>query len=229
MPFNQPSETPASIFRRCLSIVRARPRLVTGIVIGCVVYPLLDSGYESPTRLLIGWDVGIFLYLAMTWTMMARADVHRMRRQAALHDEGEWTIVLLSMAATLASLGAIAVELHSARLTSSTIQVWRVCIGAATIFASWFFVHTIMAQHYAHDYYLREESGHGLIFPDHVKEPDYWDFLYVAFTIGAAAQTSDVSIASGRIRRVVLAHTILSFLFNTTILALSINVAASLL
>lgn len=227
MSLGQP--TPRSPAGRLIAVLRGRPRLFTGIVVGGLIFTLLAGRFEAPTRLLIGWDGGILVYLSMTWAMMARADVHRLRRQAALHDEGEWTILLLAIAASLASLVAIAVELHAARQAAPTAQLWRVGIAAATIFASWFFVHTIMAQHYAHDYYLREAGGHGLIFPDHVREPDYWDFLYVSFTIGAASQTSDVSIASTRIRRVVLAHTVLSFLFNTTILALGINVGASLL
>ncbi len=93
---------------------------------------------------------------------------------------------------------------------------------------SWFFVHTIMTLHYAHDHYSPRAGGR-LEFPDKPPEPSYGDFLYFAFTIGAAAQTSDVTIASPRIRRVVLLHTVLSFLFNTTILALAVNVGASLL
>lgn len=224
-----PHDTQPSRLTRLVAVLKARPRLVTGVLLGCLAYPALDASYESPTRLLIGWDIGVIFYLTMTWTMMARANVHRMRQQAASHDEGEWTIILLSMTATMASLVAIGVELHHAHTAAPATQAWRVGLGALTIFTSWFFVHTIMAQHYAHDYYLREDGGHGLIFPDHIREPDYWDFLYVSFTIGAASQTSDVSVASGRIRRVVLAHTVLSFLFNTTILALGINVGASLL
>ncbi|WP_237153697.1 DUF1345 domain-containing protein [Oryzibacter oryziterrae] len=225
-----PGVTPRrSRIRRAITVLRARPRLISGIVLGFLVYFLLPTSLEPPTRILIGWDTGVCLYLIMTWKMMAGSDVHALRRRAAQHDEGEWTILLLAMSASLVSLVAIGVDLHRAKLAVGGTEIWRVAVSTLTIIVSWFFVHTVMAQHYAHDYYLRENHGRGLEFPEHITEPDYWDFLYVSFTIGAASQTSDVTIASQRIRRVALAHTILSFLFNTTILALGINVGASLL
>jgi len=159
---------------------------------------------------------------------MIRSDVHELRLRASRHDEGEWTIILLSMAATLLSLVAIGAELMQVS-QGDPLRIWRAALAAVTILMSWLFVHTIMAQHYAHDYYLREGNSPGLLFPDKLKEPDYWDFAYFAFTIGVAAQTADVAIASPRIRRVALAHSVLAFFFNTAILALAINVGASLL
>ena len=215
-----------SFVHRGFHALRVRPRLLAGIVIGMAVGLALPTGFEWQTRMLTGWDLGILLYLVTTWTMMIRSDVHQLRRRAALHDEGEWTIILLSVAATLSSLVAIGAELHQARL-EAVVQIWRPVAAAVTIMISWTFLHTIMAQHYAHDYYLGE--GAGLVFPDRIKEPGYWDFAYFAFTIGVAAQTADVAIASPRIRKVALAHAVLSFFFNTAILALAINVGASLL
>jgi len=217
-----------SIFHRGFHALRVRPRLLAGIFVGVAGSLLLPAGFERQTRLLIGWDAGVLLYLVSTWTMMVRSDVHELRRRAALHDEGEWTIILLSVAATLSSLVAIGAELHQARV-EDTVQLWRPVAAAVTIMISWMFLHSIMAQHYAHDYYLSEGSEPGLVFPDRIKEPGYWDFAYFAFTIGVAAQTADVAIASPRIRRVALAHAVLSFFFNTAILALAINVGASLL
>lgn len=214
--------------RRGLHAFRIRPRLVASILVGLGAGLVLPSALEGQTRLLVGWDVGVALYLGLTWSLMVQADVHGLRRRAAQHDEGEWTIILLAMAATLLSLVAIGVELHQAKVADAS-QLWRVAGAALTILMSWLFIHTVMTQHYAHDYYLREESGIGLLFPDKVAEPDYWDFAYFAFTIGVAAQTADVAIGTPRIRRVVLAHAVLSFLFNTAILALAINVGASLL
>jgi uncharacterized membrane protein len=225
----EPRPRPKSLFARIRRAVAVRRRLALAVLIGCLVYPVFAGALERTTRILIGWDSGALFYLVATGIMMIRADVHGLRRRAAMHDEGEWTIMLMAMTATLASLVAIGVELHLARVSQASIQLGRVGVAAVTIIVSWFFVHTIMAQHYAHDYYLGEGRHSGLVFPDEAPEPDYWDFLYVSFTIGAASQTSDVSISSGRIRRVVLAHTVLSFLFNTTILALGINVGASLL
>ncbi|PKR88252.1 DUF1345 domain-containing protein [Pleomorphomonas diazotrophica] len=215
-----------SALRQGLHALSVRPRLIAATAAGVLVGLLLPSGFTGQGRLLIGWDVGVALYLVTTWHMMIRSDVHQLRQRAARHDEGEWAIILLSVAATLSSLVAIGAELMQAG-AGDPFRLWRAGIAALTILMSWLFVHTIMALHYAHDYYLRE--GPGLIFPDRIEAPDYWDFAYFAFTIGVAAQTADVAIASPRIRRVALAHSVLAFVFNTAILALAINVGASLL
>lgn len=223
------SRTPRrSVLRRSFHALRIRPRLLTGIAVGIAAGVASSTFFNGQSRLLIGWDAGIALYLVTTWTMMIQSDVHELRLRAARHDEGEWTIILLAMAATLLSLVAIGAELLRAS-AGDPLRILRAAAAAVTILMSWLFIHTIMAQHYAHDYYLREGSGPGLIFPDHIKEPDYWDFTYFSFTIGVAAQTADIAIASPRIRRVALAHSVLSFFFNTAILALAINVGASLL
>jgi uncharacterized membrane protein len=130
--------------------------------------------------------------------------------------------------AAVASLAAIAIELYGIHDDPAGRQVFRLTVAAITILCSWFFVHTIYAIHYAHEYYGDAGERQGLKFP-HENRPDYWDFLYFSFNLGAAAQTSDVVVTSKRMRRLVLAHTILAFLFNTTILALAVNVGAGLL
>ena len=135
----------------------------------------------------------------------------------------------MTIVAALASLAAIAVELHGIRDSGGArIEGGRLMLAGGTILASWIFVHTMFALHYAHDYYAGGDDRGGLKFPTDTP-PDYWDFLYFSFTMGAASQTSDVTVVASRMRRFVLAHTILSFLFNTTVLALAINVGASLL
>ncbi|WP_051228722.1 DUF1345 domain-containing protein [Pleomorphomonas oryzae] len=217
-----------SVLVRSFHALRIRPRLITGMVIGIIAGFISSIAFKGQIHLLIGWDTGIGFYLVTTWAMMIRSNVHQLRVRAARHDEGEWTIILLSIAASLSSLIAIVAELMRAH-ADDPLRAWRVAAAAVTILISWLFIHTIMAQHYAHDYYLREGTGPRLIFPDHIKEPDYWDFAYFSFTIGVAAQTADVAIATPRIRRVALAHSVLAFFFNTAILAMAINVGASLL
>lgn len=216
-------------FRQTIKTLRAKPILFACTIVIAAVAITTPADLALSTRLLLGWNAGICLYLVLTWRMTLRSDVHLLRRRAALEDEAEWVILILTVMAVLTSLAAIAVELHGVKTASATSQVWRIGLAASTILVSWFFLHTILGLHYAHDYYAMEKVGRGLRFPDHIKEPSYWDFLYVSFTIGAASQTSDVTIASPKIRRVALAHTILSFLFNTTILALGVNVGAGLL
>ena len=103
-------------------------------------------------------------------------------------------------------------------------------VGAVlTILISWVFLHTLFTIHYAHHFYGGADEESGLKFPDGIDEPGYWDFLYFSFTIGVAAQTADVAVSSTSMRKLTLLHAVLSFLFNTTILALAINVGASLL
>ena len=122
-------------------------------------------------------------------------------------------------------------KLQSIRNDPASLPAFRLSIVVVTILCSWFFVHTIYAIHYANEYYgddVDARDRQGLKFP-HEDEPDYWDFLYFSVNLGAAAQTSDVIVVSKRMRRLVLAHTILSFLFNTTILALAVNIGAGLL
>lgn len=205
-----------------------RPRLLTSIVAAAVIYTLLPGVWPLNTRLLAAWDAGILLYLAALAIMFARSNVDKMRYRASLEDEGAIVILILTLAAAVATLGAIAIELHGISAAEARDQAVRLSIAGATILCSWFLVHTIFAVHYAHEFYGDGGDRGGLTFP-HEKEPDYWDFLYFAFNFGAAAQTSDIVIVSRRMRRLTLGHTILAFLFNTTILALAINVAAGLL
>ncbi|MDB5569449.1 MAG: hypothetical protein JWN93_632 [Hyphomicrobiales bacterium] len=205
---------------------RYRPRLVLSATAGLLAGLLLPGAFRATTRVLVGWDVGALLYLAIAWTMMARSSAQLMLKRAAAEDESALAILGLTAAAAVASLAAIAVELAGAR-SSGTSHATPFVFAGITVVCSWFFVHTVFAIHYAHDYYGTRRAR-GLAFPDETA-PDYGDFLYFAFTIGAAAQTSDVSVTGRAMRRLVLAHTVLSFFFNTAVLALAINVGAGLI
>jgi uncharacterized membrane protein len=213
--------------------LRARPRLLVSAAIAAAVALVgvlfLRSRFELSSLLLIAWDAFTVSYLVLAFHMMARSDVDGMRRRAATQDEGAIFILLVTSLAAVASLAAIAIELHGAGGNGS--KTFRVGLAGLTILLSWLFVHTSFALHYAHEFYGegRDDEIGGLQFPKKGYEPDYWDFLYFAANLGAAAQTSDVMITSPAMRRLALAHTILSFLFNTTILALAVNVGASLL
>jgi uncharacterized membrane protein len=102
-------------------------------------------------------------------------------------------------------------------------------LAGITILLSWLLAHTVFALHYAHEYFrdLAENRPPGLNFPSEHDDPDYWDFLYFSFVVGMTAQVSDVQVLTQPWRRLVLAHGILSFLFNTVVLALSINLFAA--
>src|SRR5258708_28182612 len=155
---------------------------------------------------------------------MAPADIDGMRRHAARQDVGRQALLFLTALAALASLGAILVELGGANKAPA-----HLALAAVTILLSWMFTHTIFALHYAYEYYDEEKHrGGGLNFPGD-EPPDYWDFLYFSLVIGMTSQVSDVAVTSNRVRRMVAGHGVVSFIFNATLLALTVNIAASLL
>jgi uncharacterized membrane protein len=213
---------------RFIRIIRTRPRLFISIAVGLAVMAVLFalSEWRAATKLLIGWDAGVGLYLILAFTLMARSDVHRLKRRAANQDEGNLGILFLTVAAAIASLGAIFAELGTA--AGQTRQPGQLILATATVVISWAFIHSIFALHYAHEFYGegRDRQIGGMSFPDDA-EPDYWDFTYFAFTIGMCAQVSDVTVSSKSIRRTVLTHSVISFLFNAALLALTVNIAAS--
>ena len=212
--------------RATLRFVRLHTRLLIAVVVGVIV-AALPLSLRTPTRILIGWDIGIALYLGLIHFTMSRCDIDRIKRRAAEQDEGAIAILVMSAAATLASLVAIVFELGAAKQGGSIASA---VLAGATIVLSWSFVHTIFALHYAHEYYGERRDGviGGLNFPED-KRPDYWDFLYFSLVIGMTSQVSDVAVTAKGIRRTVLAHGVVSFFFNVALLALTVNIAASAL
>lgn len=208
-------------------LVRAQPRLFASFGVFVAIAATLSAvtNWRLSPRLLVGWDIGIGLYLVLAFHMMAGSDVHSIRRRAAGQDEGKFAMLVLTVAAALASLGAIVAELSST-LNAGARQPTQLVLAIATIVLSWAFIHTIFALHYAHEFY-DDEGGGGLTFPGPDEEPDYWDFMYFSFVIGMTSQVSDVGVTSKPIRRTVAAHGVFSFVFNVALLALAVNIAAS--
>jgi uncharacterized membrane protein len=213
-----------------LRIARARPQLVISGAVGVVVTAALPAltDWRLTTCVLGGWDLATVVYLALAFHMMARADVHGIRQRAARQDEGQLAILVLTVAAALASLAAIFALLGTSAGPHSGRQPLHLVLAALTIVLSWAFIHTIFALHYAHEYYDENGGrGGGMAFPGGDDAPDYWDFVYFAFVIGMTSQVSDVGVTSRRIRRTVAAHGVVSFVFNAALLALTVNIAAS--
>lgn len=213
---------------RMVRIMRTRPRLFLSGMFGLAVIAFLfaTSNWRIATNLLVGWDIGIGLYLILAFRLMARSDVHRLRRRAANQDEGNSVILVLTVAAAIASLGAIFSELGT--VEGAKREAGQLILASATVVLSWAFIHSIFALHYAHEFYGdgRDHRTGGMLFPDD-QDPDYWDFTYFAFTVGMCAQVSDVTVSSKAIRRTVLAHSVISFLFNVTLVAITVSIAAS--
>jgi uncharacterized membrane protein len=203
--------------------LRARPALSTGLVVLVVAFAALATILPPRVAALLAWNAGVVAYLARLGSAMFRATPESIRRRAALLDEGQWGIFSLVVGAAVASLVAILLDLAASRGTVDLAL--HAVLAAATILLSWTFVHTVFGQHYAHLWFLAKDGG--LLFPG-TAVPGYIDFLYFSFVIGMTFQVSDVQVTTPLMRRLVLVHGIVAFLFNTIILALSVNLAAGL-
>lgn len=200
-------------------------RLVLSAAFGtAVTLTLLALPWGTATRLLVGWDSGVVLYLALIYSYMAHASIDRMRQRAAIADEGEIALLVLTTAAALASLAAVVAEIGQAP------SPYHVVLGMGTILLSWTFMHSIFALHYAREFFGKghDERTGGLVFPGK-EDPDYWDFLYYSLVVAMTAQVSDVQITSKTIRRLTTVHGVASFFFNLTVLALTVNIVSSLM
>ena len=228
-----PIKATGAMMSYALRLVRGRPRLMLSVLVG-VAAAFVMSAAAMPGRVaaVAAWDLGTALYLVLSWTMMVRSTPARMRRRAATQDESRWVILTIMVAASFFSLLAIGVVLRGAHDMKGGAFALHVGLAAVTLILSWMLLHTLFALHYAHGDYAGGGAGSdapaGLAFPGG-EPPDYWDFLYFSFVVGMTCQVSDVGIASRELRRLALIHGILSFFFNTVVLALSINIAAGLL
>ena len=206
-----------------LRVVYARPRTFLAIAAGIVAFFILPASVRLVTRMLIAWDITTALYLLLVYIMMLRCGLAHIKRNAVLQDDGRFVILLVTALGAFASIAAIVFELGASHRSAPQLT-----LATVTIALSWAAVHTIFALHYAHEFYRRAKPG-GLQFPsgDSHDDADYWDFVYFSFVIGMTAQVSDVGITDKTIRRTATAHGIISFVFNTALVALMVNIAAS--
>jgi uncharacterized membrane protein len=226
MADREPEDPRLARFRkmsRPVRVVYARPRTFGSILVAIVAFFLLPGSLRLVTRLLIAWDTFAGLYLVLAYIMIFRCGLAHIRRNAALQDDGRFLILLMTALGAFASIAAIVFELGASNRSAPQLT-----LATLTIVLSWATVHTIFALHYAHDYYRGAKPG-GLQFPsgDQHDHADYWDFVYFSFVIGMTAQVSDVGITDKIIRRTATVHGIISFVFNTALLALMVNIAAS--
>lgn len=211
--------------------LKARPRLYLCTLVAVVAGLLLPSGFETHlvTRLLIAWNVGAILYVVLAAVMMSRASRESIRMRAQQQDDGKYVILTLVVVAAIACLAAIGGELAVVKDMHGVAKLAHIGLAGLTVLSAWAFTQISFCLHYAHDYYADESEGHkpGLQFPDD-DLPEYGDFFYFSAIIGTSGQTADVSFVSKELRRIGSAHCIVAYLFNTTVLALLINIGASL-
>lgn len=204
-----------------------RPRLLIALVAGAVLTLLLPSNWRWATRLLVAWDAGAILYLGLLATTMFTETVDQIRARAEKQDEGAVAILVISCLAASASLAAIVVQLTGIDALPAGERGIHLALGGVTILCSWTLLHAFFTLHYAGIYYRGGKAEPCLDFPGKT-DPNYIDFLYFSYTIGCTSQTSDIGVTTRQARGIVLAHSILTFIFNTSILAMAINVGASL-
>lgn len=211
------------------SIITSRPYLISAILLGAIVAFFLPDDLAWITRALIAWNAAVWSYLLGMMIVIARADHQKVRKVADKQDENAGVVLVVLLVGAVFSLSAIFFELSALADAKGAERIGRYVLTVLTLFGSWLLVGVLFCLHYAHMYYRCGPKGLPLKFPDDEKEPNYWDFLYFSFTISVAVQTSDVTIMTRGMRKLVLGHSVLNFFFNLVILGLSINIAAGLI
>lgn len=214
------------VARVLVGAVRFHPRLFLALALGSVVFAA-TVWLQMQSGFLFGFDAAAAAWLLMALPLVLHSSSARVRERAKRDDEGAWVALLVVFAATAASLVAVISEAGGSR--DATSGNAHVAMAVGTLALSWLFFHSLFAFHYAHEYYdVPMDAVPMLGFPGNA-EPDYWDFLYFSFNLGTASQTADVTVNSPRLRRFVLLHQVSSYVFNTAVLALGVNVGAALM
>ena len=206
-----------------LAHLKHHGRFYVSALLGIAVWTLTILAGQKQSFALAG-DVFFGVYLLSMMHMTRSLTAKGLRKRAASRDEGIGLIILIALGAISLSLGSIFLLLGEPRNPEPV----RLALSLASVPLGWITLHTIMAFHYAHLYYSEHPSADykdkgGLDFPA-TSEPASWDFLYYSFVVGMTAQVSDVQVQNTHMRRVTLSHGVVSFFFNTVILALAVNI-----
>ena len=227
MPTRTQSRNPLAILGRA---VRARPRMVISLLFGVAVF-FLSPADVGTTRALLAWNAGAILFMVLILVMMGRTRAADIRDHSTAEEEGRFTVLTFVIAAAAMTLIAIGVEIFAVKEMQSASRALRLALTFGTVITSWAFVHVVFTIYYAHEFHAelggKRGTRGGLKFPGEAM-PDYWDFLYFSFTVGMTAQTSDVAVTSRRMRRLVIVHGIVAFVFTTAVIALTVNLGAQL-
>jgi len=220
--------------RHWLSHLEAHHRLAVSLTFAAFASLLMYGHLLWRTQLIATWDAYALSVLALTWTRIVTAQPRVVVRLSTLQPTSRKLIFLFVVVAACASLGSVAYLLGMAKGLAGWPLAKHIVLALVTVILSWLVLHTVFALHYAHLFYHEHREANtthiarGLVFPDGEIEPDYWDFAYFAFIIGMTSQVSDVQINSCKMRRWALLHGMVSFAFNTAVLALSINIISGL-
>jgi uncharacterized membrane protein len=210
------------------NLFRYHPRFWIAVIAGSALFVVLPPHWSLISRILVCWNVGVLLFLAMIYVWMTRLSAERIQSQYVEEDESASFILTVVVLAALLSVAAIVEPLATLKQTAGAERVAHLLLSALTLANSWLLVPTMFTTHYADMYYSVEEDERPLGFPN-TPMPAFWDFAYFSFTIAAACQTSDVCTNNQSMRKIVIAHTLVSFFFNASILGFAINVTAGLM
>jgi uncharacterized membrane protein len=203
-------------------------RLWIAVGAGVVIFFASPTQWLMLTRALVAWNAAVLVLLPLIYLHHTGLSAEQLRERYRADDPSAPIILLLVVAAAILSVAAIVAFLPALKSGPPSERVAHVLLATLTIFDSWLIVPTIFTMHYADMFYSVDADRQPLLFP-RTSEPVFWDFAYFSFTIAAACQTADVSTTHAGIRRVVIAHSVISFLFNVAILGFAINVTAGLL
>ncbi|WP_460414946.1 DUF1345 domain-containing protein [Pseudomonas sp. microsymbiont 2] len=211
-----------------LRLTRTHPRLSIATLAGVLGAWLIPAD-DTVQHILSGWNLGVWLYLLMVLWLSLRANAERVRNVARIEDENAGLVLITVCISAIASLAAVTLQLVSSRGLDGSALALHYLYTGLTVAGSWLLIACIFSLHYARLFYTDGAQKPPLYFPDGERNPDYWDFHYFSFTISVAVQTSDIGVGSRAMRKVVLAHSLVCFVFNTAILGFTINIAAGLL
>jgi uncharacterized membrane protein len=215
---------------RLYRILRARPVFSAAYALGAVSYFLLIPVHNAALRAVAAWDIGSVFFLLGSFIIFANTGKRDISADAKSHQEGEWTIFSITLLGAVMSFAAI--FLFSQATERKTHEGMYLAFVIVTLILSWLTTHVTFAYRYAHEYYSYDLGGkdidRGIEFPRD-DQPDYLDFVYFSFVLGMTFQVSDCNVTAKKLRRLATLQGLIGFLFNTVILALSVNIAAGLL
>jgi uncharacterized membrane protein len=211
-----------------MKVLTYHPRFWISVAAGITAYCCLPGHWSVLSRVLVGWNCGVDLFLILIFVWMSRLTAAQICLRYIEEDESAPIILAAVIVAALLSLVAIVQPLANLKQATGVDRIAHFSLAACTLINSWVLVPTMFTTHYADRFYSVSENDRPLHFPQ-TPMPVFWDFAYFSFTIAAACQTADVSTTQASIRKVVIAHTIISFLFNASILGFAINVTAGLI
>ena len=216
--------------RKLTHSLRLRRKLFVSIAVAVVTGLVLPTSLAFSARTALAWSAGGLAYLAIAAALMSSCTADDIHARAQREDEARYVFFGLILMASALSFIAVFTLIGDAKTLTGGEKAAHIALAAVTVIVSWLITQVVFTLHYAHEFYMVRAGGdaaRGLRFPDD-NLPDYWDFFYFTTSIGATSQTSDVAVTSKRVRHMVTFQAILSFGFNTTIVALAINLASGL-